>query len=90
MKANYPMNTLHKRFDEWMKENPKKKANDDQGESMTDRIFKVIVWYEETTGNRITRMKRGNISSVEIMALRGILEILQEYGAAYTYSMHGF
>ena len=84
------MNTLHKRFDEWMKENHNKKANDRQGESLTDRIVKVLVWYEETTGNRLGKMKRQNISSVEIMALRGILEILQEYGAAYTYEMHGF
>ena len=77
MKANYPMNTLHKRLDQWMKENTGPWDGPD-GPPLTRQIMRVLVWYDTITGNTVEKMKRENITSVEIMALKGVFEILQD------------
>lgn len=82
MKANYPMNTLHKRFDEWMNENTGPWDGPD-GPTLTRQIMRVLVWYDTITGNTVEKMKRENITSVEIMALKGIFEILQDYATTH-------
>ena len=75
------MTTLHKRFDEWIEENY---GNDGLDElPLTRQIMRVLVWYDTTTGNTVERMKRENINSVEIMGLKAIFEILEDYAATH-------
>ena len=67
------MNTLHKRFDEWMKENYGLPDGPDET-PLGRQIMRVLVWYETETGNSVERMSRSGITSVEIMALKAIFE----------------
>ena len=53
------------------------------GPPLTRQIMRVLVWYDTITGNTVEKVKRERISSVEIMALKGIYEILQEYNATH-------
>jgi len=64
LEVNYPMNTLHKRFDEWMKENYG--IPDEPDETPLGRqIMRVLVWYETEVGHSFDRMRRERITSVE-------------------------
>ena len=72
------MPTLHKRFDKWIEENNRHDGPD--GPSLTRQLMRVLAWYDIATDHTVERMKRENITSVEIMALKGIFEILESYG----------
>lgn len=72
------MNTLHKRFDEWMKENYGIPDGPDET-PLGRQIMRVLVWYETEVGHSFDRMRRESITSVEIMALKAIFERILKY-----------
>jgi hypothetical protein len=84
MNSDYPMTYTinHHRFDKWIEENTGNWDGPD-GPTLTRQIMRVLAWYDTTTGHTVENMKRENINSVEIMALKGIFEILEDYAKTH-------
>ncbi len=72
----------HHRFDNWLEEYTGNWDGPD-GPTLKRQIMRVLAWYDTTTGHTVENMKRENINSVEIMALKGIFEILEDYAKTH-------